>query len=151
MESRGKLQPKKNTKLDFTGTVSKTKQAFKHGTQVDNILKRYATMGVDANDVGLFQRHVAQSNYGIADTTLDYQAQLNRVIKVQEYFRRLPSSTREKFRNDPANMIAFIADPKNKTEAIKLGLVADPTTNKDEKKDDKKPEPAKTPEPEKKG
>lgn len=127
--------------------TSKTKQSFKASTRIDNVLKKYGALGVDANNVGLFQQHVAQMPYGVQPDR-DYQQQLNKVIRAKEYFDALPSAIREKFRHDPANMIAFMADPKNAKECMKLGLFSSPEpipgserkTEKDtnEKKDDAK-------------
>lgn len=112
-----------NTALSFKGVESKTKQAFRDGTRVDMVLRKYAAMGVDANNVGLFQSNVARMEFGVADTVKDYQLQLNRVLAVQKYFASLPSKIRDRFANDPANMLDFMADPANKDECIKLGLL----------------------------
>lgn len=99
-----------------------TKQSFRDGTKVDRILKKYAALGVDPNDVGMFQQSVAGMEFGIADTTYDYQYQLNKINEVKENFARLPSRIREKFRNDPGRMLRFMSDPKNVAECVELGL-----------------------------
>lgn len=123
--------------LDFSGTESRTKQSFRDGTKVDQILKQYATRGVNPNDVGLFQSHViGNMNFGVQPDT-DYQQQLNRVIEMKQKFLRLPATVRDKFLNDPARMISWLANPKNIPDAIKLGLLSD----------DPKPTPEPTPTP----
>lgn len=107
--------------IDFKGEVSMTKQSFRDGTRVDQILKKYATLGVDGNDVGLFQRNMAREPFGL-DIGRDYQAQLNKVIAIKEYFGRLPSRVRDFFQHEPANMLEFMANPKNKERCVEFGL-----------------------------
>lgn len=64
------------------------------------------------------------------------------IIKVQEaedLFMQYPALVREKFENDPVQLISFLEDEKNYEEALKLGLVS--------KRPDVVPEPQKTPAP----
>lgn len=52
----------------------------------------------------------------------DYQSSLETIRLAQESFMSLPSSVRDRFDNDPAKLLAFVSDPANADEAIKLGL-----------------------------
>lgn len=52
----------------------------------------------------------------------DYQTSLNTIIKANETFEALPAEIRTRFKNDPAELIAFIDDEKNIEESYKLGL-----------------------------
>lgn len=54
---------------------------------------------------------------------LDYHRMLNHVIATKERFRSLPSKVRSRFSNDPGALLNFLADPNNRGEAEKLGLV----------------------------
>lgn len=48
------------------------------------------------------------------------------IIKVQEaddLFMQYPAKTRERFNNDPVELIEFLENPENKAEALKLGLI----------------------------
>lgn len=54
----------------------------------------------------------------------DFREIQNRIIEVNRSFDSLPAETREKFRNDPSEMLDFVADPKNADEARKLGLLS---------------------------
>lgn len=129
-----------NTSLQFNGTQgkSRTEQHHANGTSVDAILRQYATKGVDQSKVGLFRwAHIPAPEYGI-QPDCDYQTHLNNVIKVQEYFAKLPAQTRDMFHNDPAIMLGFIADPKNRKRAENLGLLPKPP----EKKAETPPQPA---------
>lgn len=56
-------------------------------------------------------------------SSLSYHDMLNVVSKTRQIFERLPSRTRSKFLNDPGQMLAFLEDPANRKEALKLGLV----------------------------
>lgn len=127
MEPSGKIPAKSKGKPDFRTenerSISRTQQHYRDGTRIDNVLKRYQTQGVNPNDVGLFRAHVNQQEFGIADTTYDYQTQLNKIVEIKAKFNRLPSGIREKFRNDPARMLAFMADPKNLKASIEMGLL----------------------------
>lgn len=124
-----KRNPSKHA-ISFEGVPSMTKQSFRDGTKVDRILKKYAAQGISPDNVGLFQRSVANMEFGVADTTYDYQTQLNKINEVKEYFAALPSRIREKFRNDPARMLRFMSDPANMDECVKLGLFRGPEKEK---------------------
>lgn len=99
---------------------SKTRKEMAKATDVNNIMNRYKTTGQ--------LTHVTKNMpwYGDATAITDYQGALNSVLAAQEKFAELPSKLRERFRNDPGALIAFLQDPANKDEAIKLGLVAAP-------------------------
>lgn len=130
--------------VDFAGTDSRTKQSFRDGTRVDHILKQYATKGVDPNDIGLFASSVARQPFGVQDMARDYQNQLNLVNRTNAYFAALPSGVRDFFRNEPGNMVNFMADPKNKAKCVELGLFAPPPEGSARK--DKPAEAGKAPE-----
>lgn len=53
----------------------------------------------------------------------DYIAALQLIRNASESFSSLPSAVRDRFGNDPAALLAFIADANNRDEAISLGLV----------------------------
>lgn len=131
--------------LRMEGVRSMTKQSFASSVTVDSILKKYATLGVNPNDVGLFRQGVASMPYGISDTSLDYQQQFHRMKELEAYFKRLPSGIRERFGHSPAKLLDFMADPANKTECEELGLFVKPEKPK-EKPPEKEAEKAKPPE-----
>lgn len=53
----------------------------------------------------------------------DYTAALQLISNASESFASLPSAVRDRFGNDPAALLAFVADASNRDEAISLGLV----------------------------
>lgn len=134
--NRLKPQPRKLEKrhaLKFEGERgrSRTRQSFKVGCTVDAILRQYETLGVDTQAIGVFKSNVARMPFGVSpDATGDYVSMLNRVRAVELYFKGLPSGIRESFDNSPANMVSWLSDPKNRDEAIKLGILPDPKAGK---------------------
>lgn len=61
------------------------------------------------------------------------------VREAQNNFDSLPSKIREKFHNNPQNMIDFLSDPKNNEEAVELGLLtSNKLINNDKLNDDMK-------------
>lgn len=59
-------------------------------------------------------------------TPMDYQTAVATLDQASESFETLPSEVRERFKNDPFELLSFVADDKNRDEAMKLGLVAAP-------------------------
>lgn len=102
--------------------ASRTQQHFKDECDIDRILKKYNETGFLVNP--LEPRRPAK--WGDFSSVADYQASMNRLVQVQEAFDALPSRVRERFRNDPMQMLAFLEDPANKEEAVSLGLVSPP-------------------------
>lgn len=99
--------------------ASRTKQSFRDECDINLIMKRYEATGV--------LQHLARGAPQFVDaTSLDYQASMELVIAAREQFDALPAKVRERFRNDPGEMLAFVEDEANRAEAIKLGLVPEP-------------------------
>lgn len=55
-----------------------------------------------------------------------YHEMLNTVTAIDTMFARLPARLRSKHRNRPEILMAWLADPANTAEAVKLGLIDDP-------------------------
>lgn len=96
------------------------KQSFADECNINNIMSKYQRTGLID--------HVAkvQGSYGDFTSVQDYQLSLNQVIEAQDAFDELPSSVRKRFGNNPAELMAFLSDPDNREEAVKLGLVEPP-------------------------
>lgn len=56
----------------------------------------------------------------------DYQASLERIQTANNAFLALPARVRDRFANSPNKMVEFLLDPKNKAEAVELGLLKPP-------------------------
>lgn len=48
---------------------------------------------------------------------------MNVIAQAKSQFEQLPSGIRARFSNDPRNLVDFVNDDSNYTEALKLGLV----------------------------
>lgn len=96
---------------------SMTNQAEAHDTNINLIMKRYGATGQ------LPRVQNAEAQYGDFSGVSDYKTALDSVIHAKEQFQALPATVRARFGNDPANLLAFVGDEANRTEAEKLGLL----------------------------
>lgn len=100
---------------------SKTQQHFKEGQDINNIIGRY-----DKRSMDKWLRHGGPKfTKEIIDLSEmpDYQQMYQRVINARETFEALPSVIRNRFGNDPHQMIQFLQNPEqNYEEGIRLGL-----------------------------
>lgn len=106
---------------EVTRPPSMTKQSFVEECDINNILREYSASGQ--------LRHISaraeQGMYADLPDQADFQTALNIVLEGQAAFASLPSKVRNRFNNDPAEFLEFMADPANQEEAIRLGLATD--------------------------
>lgn len=103
--------------ISFEGQESLTQQHFKDEADMNNILEKYSRTGV----LDTSKQAIAQ--YGDFSSLKNYRDSLNTVIEAEELFNELPAQVRSEFRNDPAELIAFMGDDKNYDRALALGLL----------------------------
>lgn len=104
---------------DYTDTSpSLTQQHFKDECDINNIMKHYTESGL------LPTGTAATAVYGDFSTVEDYLTALNTIDQATDQFNQLPSKVRDRFRNDPAELLDFILKPENKAEAQAIGLLA---------------------------
>lgn len=108
-------------KVDFSDSSSMTRQEFKDEANVNNLLKRYALTGSFYDPMVLPK---ATLQFGDFTTCGDYQHACDVIIRMREYFDSLPLEIRKRFNYDPSALLNFLADPENRGEAEKLGLIA---------------------------
>jgi phage internal scaffolding protein len=106
-----------------TGEIlpSMTRQSEMEACDIHNILKQFSQQGFEQ----LVRDNAARGQYADLTALPDYQEALEIVLKSQEAFAALPSQVRDRFQNDPARFVEFLADPANQDEAIRLGLAHD--------------------------
>lgn len=97
---------------------SRTQQQFLEETNVNSIMEKYKKTGVITHT-----RRSGIPQYGDFTTYQDFKTQMNSVREAFEEFSQLPAFLRKKFANDPANLIDYLADENNHSEAVKLGLM----------------------------
>lgn len=102
---------------------SLTRQSFKDQTDIVQIMKKYHK--------GESIAHLARNPGRYADLTQikDYAKSLQTVIDAQNAFGVLPSEIRKRFNNDPQELLEFLQDDSNKSEAIGLGLIDKPVAS----------------------
>jgi len=98
---------------------SKTQQHFKEEVNINTIVRRYLPSGA-------LPSHGKTPMYGDF-TSFDYMSMLNAVSDIDTTFRQLPARVRGNFRNDPYQLLRFIENPDNHKEAVRLGLLVDPS------------------------
>lgn len=109
---------------EVTRPPSMTKQEFKRECDINNILKQYST-------TGMLQHVSARASTGAyldLPDSVEFQDSLNLVRQAEATFMGLPAKLRDRFGNDPAEFLAFCADPANLEEMRELGL-ANPKPN----------------------
>lgn len=99
---------------------SLTVQSFADECDINQIVARACA----GQDIGHVNSRVAQ--YGDFSNVPNYMDALALVNRANGMFASMSAQVRERFSNDPAKMIAFLQDPGNRDEAIKLGLVVKP-------------------------
>jgi len=104
------------TSITFTENT-KAQQSFQDECDINTIMSRYQQNGV------LDHVQSIEGAYGDFSNVVDYQLGLNQILAAQDAFDQLPAKLRERFRNDPAELMTFLQDEKNRAEAEDLGLV----------------------------
>lgn len=83
---------------------------------INNIVKRFERGGTVPGNP-------SQPQFLDLSAPMTYQEMLNHTLEVQKAFERLPPMVRERFRNDPLEMVNFVMDEENRLEAEKIGLI----------------------------
>ena len=96
--------------------ASLAQQHFKEECDINTILQKF-------NITGLLPENPLSPRYGDFTGISDYHTALNRVIAAQDEFDALPANIRARFENDPAQLIEFMENSENRSEAEKLGLI----------------------------
>jgi len=107
------------TGLAIDEAESVVQQQFAEECDINTIVKRFGITGDLPNGV-------AMPLSGDFSGVTDFQTAMQLIRQAQESFYELPAEVRARFGNNPAEVIAFLDNPANRDEAIKLGLVAKP-------------------------
>jgi phage internal scaffolding protein len=95
---------------------TRAQQHHKDECDINVIVKRFGI-------TGKMPVNQSEARYGDFTAAEDYHTALNRIIEAEDDFMALPAEIRTQFDNNPANLIGFLNDPANKSEAEKLGLI----------------------------
>lgn len=99
-----------------SGGISMAKQSFKDECDINTIMARYQRTGV--------LDHVRQNVGQYIDVTgADFTEAQNLIAGARSMFNELPAKLRERFNNEPAELLSFLEKEENREEAVKLGLL----------------------------
>lgn len=96
---------------------SLTQQHFKEECDVNRIMQRYEETGNWGEQTNV------RPQFGDFSNEFDFRSAQETVIAATEAFAALPSRVRKRFNNDPAELLEFLGDERNREEAIFLGLI----------------------------
>jgi len=118
MAIRNRFSKKTANPTEIPGKT-RTQQNFKEESDINVITARYLKTGVFPN---------ARESAGIFGdfTSVDYMEMRNAIADIGQTFDTLPAKVRNKFQNDPYQLIRFVEKPENFEAALKLGLVTPP-------------------------
>jgi phage internal scaffolding protein len=95
---------------------TRAQQHHKDECDINVILERFGKTGqVPVNTIS--------GTYGDFSGVHDYHTAMNALIASESEFAALPAQIRNRFQNDPSNLIEFLDNPNNKAEAESLGLI----------------------------
>lgn len=96
--------------------ASLAQQHFKEECDINTILEKF-------NITGILPEQPLSPRYGDFTGIGDYHTAMNRVFAAHEEFEALPAKIRARFSNDPAQLIEFLENSENRSEAEELGLI----------------------------
>lgn len=100
---------------DFKGDPGRTVQADRDDADINKIVARFHKTGQLPPS--------REELFGDISEIGDFADALMRVQRGKELFMEYPAHIRERFQNDPAQLISFLDDESNLDEAVELGLV----------------------------
>lgn len=117
-----KIDPNTGDVVKFSNSIDCSGPCFTQQSAKDecdiNLIVERAKRGADLTHV----RNTAPM-YGDFTNLPSYKDALLMVNKAREMFMSLDAVVRERFANDPGRLLDFLADGRNRDEAIKLGLI----------------------------
>ncbi|ALS03769.1 VP3 [Gokushovirus WZ-2015a] len=99
---------------------SMTQQQFRDDADINLLVDRY-TEHPEARLMDKISPRVPM--FGDYSDVGDLQRNYNKVLNAEEMFFDMPAKFRARFANNPLNLLEFLADPDNRDEALKLGLL----------------------------
>jgi len=107
-------------RLQKTFTQAKAaQQHFRKEANINSIMAKYQRTGILV-DPGQTMRTAPQ--FGVFEQ-FDFLEAQNKVAQAKEAFACLPARIRSRFANNPAQLLEFIQDEKNRAEAIAIGII----------------------------
>lgn len=95
---------------------SLAQQSFKDDVDINVMLEKFKVTGVMPSGV-------VMPTYGDFSGVSDYRSAVEAITKANNAFMDMPANVRNRFDNDPQKFLEFCANPENRAEAERLGLV----------------------------
>lgn len=108
--------------IDFSSCPHLTADEFKQEADINFLLGRYKKTG-SLYTVDEMLKARRKPRFGDFTGIPDYQESLNKMAKAMELFVTLPLAVRQRFNDDPVQLLAFLQDSANYDEAVRLGLI----------------------------
>jgi len=102
--------------VSFAGSEDMAQQQFKDECDINVLMRRYQEEGVPP------PTNPNQPQWGDF-SAYDFQEAMNTVIEAQQLFSELPSHLRNRFANDPVQLLEWVHNPSNAAEAVELGFL----------------------------
>lgn len=118
------FRPVQTPGITFT-QPSLAQQHFKQEADINYIIDRYKTTGTLVDPLKPSTR---MPQFGDFTSVPDFHAAQTLISESKAMFSSLPSHIRDRFKNDPGQLLAFLADENNREEAIKLGIIPAPAS-----------------------
>lgn len=131
----------KNPSIDFSACEKLVAVEFAREADINFLLNRYKNTG-SLYTADQMMKAKARPRFGDFTGIPDFQDSLDKMREALAMFGDLPLAVRQRFSDDPVQLLAFLSDEKNRDEAYKLGLVESPDFGP-------KPEPQPEPQPDK--
>jgi len=112
--------------LTFEGPT-RTQQQFKEEADINNIIAKARVTGYLTDPLKPGTNRPA---YGDFSSVPEYHSAQTIIAQANQAFGQMPSDLRKRFNNNPAELLAFLDDTRNLDEAVRLGIIVDPTLNK---------------------
>lgn len=105
---------------------SLTQQQFKQEADINNIIASVNASGALGNPLWTGNRTPVYGDFSDIQEG-DYLRAQNILLQADEDFMQLPAKVRQRFNNNPAELLAFIENNPNSEELVKLGLATKKT------------------------
>nr|WAE43817.1 MAG: internal scaffolding protein [Microviridae sp.] len=117
---------------DYIHGESLTQQEFADDCNINSMLENQQRTGM----ISLNQNFPEYSDFtGVTS----FQDAIHQIKEAEEQFLTLPPSVRNRFNNDPHQLITFLQDTNNRKEAEDLGIVQSKTLPNVKEKEEVKP------------
>lgn len=134
-----------NPSIDFSGCEKLVAVEFAQEADINFLLARYKNTGslYTADEMIKAKR---RPQFGDFTGIPDYQESLDKMREALSMFGDLPLSVRQRFSDDPVQLLEFLQNKNNLDEAVKLGLVDAPAKDEPQPKpgEDEAPKPQET-------